>query len=277
MSTGDGICSICGLPLGPSSNPRVATCQGHRSTLAITLEPLTPTPDAGDVANLAERIVDALEDAIQDDAEGVIEAREQALPLAREIIAEAAAREAQLCVAIGRAFDALQEVGYPDDVSDIVDDMKIVAHDQRSDAARKIEDLLYAATAVCAVADEGTRLDLAIEALGEAVEDFMGKDSARIAKAAREAQLRGALERILTIWTERDDTFDDLVASTKYLAETALAAPASPAAERVLAVTAAACELTDGIRNKSVGFTITADRLMEKVDALRALDGGVSE
>lgn len=49
MSTGDGICSLCGLPLGPSSNPRVAVCAGHNSTSAVSLGAVKTASEAGDV------------------------------------------------------------------------------------------------------------------------------------------------------------------------------------------------------------------------------------
>ncbi len=85
--------------------------------------------------------------------------------------------------------------------------------------------------------------------------------------AAREAQLRRALEKTDARLSWMEDR------ETKERNKDLLATPPSEAAQRVLAVIEAACELTDGIRNRSAGFTISADRLMEKVDDLRALDG----
>jgi len=201
-------------------------------------------PDAGDVEALrrwdGKRVIeppvrllsDTLNKAI-DDASGRYLWNAQIVLT----INNAAAREAQLCVSIGRAFDALQDVGYPDDVSDIVDDMKTVAHDSRSDAARKLEDLLYAAATVCAVADEGTWLDLAIEALGEAVEDFMGKKDAALAKASREAQLRQAIDDIAVLAKEAEEAapeeeLRDVLGEIRNDAGNALATPAPLAAER---------------------------------------------
>ena len=94
--------------------------------------------------------------------------------------------------------------------------------------------------------------------------------------AAREAGLRGALEQAMRLLNTIG--VDHELYEYRQL-DAALATPGSPAAERAMtvieaAVIEAACELTDGIRKRSAGFTVNADRLMERVDALRALDGG---
>jgi len=104
--------------------------------------------------------------------------------------------------------------------------------------------------------------------------------------AAREAVLRAALEAVISELTPYVDTQHPKVAymmpdySTRVIdlseqiakIRATLANP-STSAQRLLAVAEAARELTDGIRNRNAGFTINAERLMEKVDALRSLDG----
>lgn len=101
MSTGDGICSICGLPLGPSSNPRVKVCAGHGGTVAVNLAALNAAPDAGDVEARPPGIAEHLHlVALTEDAQY------------RQIVAERdalAAQVAQMRGALEEVMDTLVE------------------------------------------------------------------------------------------------------------------------------------------------------------------------
>ncbi len=175
-----------------------------------------------------------------------------------------AARETQACVAVGRAWEALNELCDAEEVSDLLTELKAVAHDSRSDAVKKLEDIMDAAATVCAVADEGQRLELAIYALGEALESYWGKRveettvgtliADNVTLAAQVAQMREALRERLDAETaywehhnncprcvlgkgpdEDCDAANARLESSVRQAEAALALPQTAAEERVCA------------------------------------------
>ena len=214
-----------------------------------------------------------------------------------------AAREAQVCVAVGRAWDALNELCDQKEVTDLLTELKTVAHDSRSDAARMLEQVLDAAYLV--VSDWSTDRDLErdIDALDRARTAYLGGERTvslppdNNALTAQVAQMRGALEHLTetaseyvqesdchcehTPTDEYDTHPDKVIADRERLyddiedAEAALALPATAAEERVRAVIEEVRKIAQIAEiAESLGQTMMPVALLSTVHtSLRALDG----